>query len=69
MKEESKRIYWIDAAKIITMFMIVLGHTIAYSNQLQGLNKYINSFHVVMFFVISGLTFHINKYHNYKKYT
>lgn len=68
MKEESKRIYWIDAAKIITMFMIVLGHTIAYSNQLQGLNKYINSFHVVMFFVISGLTFHINKYHNYKEF-
>ncbi len=68
MKEESKRIYWIDAAKIIAMFLIVLSHTIAYSEQLQWLYKYVSSFHVVLFFTISGLTFYTKKYHNYKEF-
>lgn len=67
-KEESKRIYWIDAAKIIAMVLIVLSHTIAYSDKLQGLYKYVSSFHVALFFTISGLTFSINKYCNFKKF-
>lgn len=67
-KNESKRVYWIDAAKIIAMILIVLSHTIAYSDKLQGLYKYVSSFHVALFFAISGLTFSINKYSNFKEF-
>ena len=68
MESKKERIYWIDAAKIIAMFFIVLSHTIAYSEKLQWLYKYVSSFHVVLFFTISGLTFCIEKYHNYKEF-
>ena len=61
-----KRIYWIDLAKIFAMFLIIISHTIAYSSELQWLYKYVSSFHVAFFFVISGLTFKIEKYDNYK---
>lgn len=65
---KNKRIYWIDIIKIIAMFFIVLSHTIAYSKNLSWLYKYVSSFHVVLFFTISGLTFNINKYKNYKQF-
>lgn len=68
MEEKKKRIYWIDAAKIVAMFLIVLAHTIAYSEKLVWLKKYLNSFHVVLFFVISGYIFNTVKYKNYKEF-
>ena len=68
MEAKKERIYWIDVAKIIAMFFIVLSHTIAYSEQLQWLYKYVSSFHVVLFFMMSGLTFSISRYKNYKEF-
>lgn len=63
-----KRIYWIDAAKIIAMILIVISHTIAYSDKLQGIYKYVSSFHVAFFFAISGFTFSIIKYKNFREF-
>lgn len=68
MEKEYKRIYWIDSAKIIAMILVMTTHTIAYSEHLGTLYKYISSFHVPLFFLISGLTFNISKYYNYKEF-
>lgn len=65
---KTKRIYWIDLAKIIAMIFVMLAHTIAYSQHLEFLYKYINSFHIPLFFLISGLTFNINHYNQYKSF-
>ena len=48
------RIKWIDTAKGIGIILIVLGHT------LKGgfVNQLLYSFHVPLFFYLSGLTFH-----------
>ena len=50
---QKKRIAWIDNARAIAIFFIVLGH-INVSGQFC---TYLNSFHVPLFFFISGLTF------------
>lgn len=53
-KVEKKRIDWIDTLRGLAMFFVVWGH-----NQKNGtlIRKYIYSFHMPMFFFISGLTF------------
>lgn len=52
--QEKVRINFIDIAKIIGMFFIVLGHI------LRGgiITTWLYSFHVPLFFFLSGLTFH-----------
>lgn len=52
-----KRIAWIDNAKAIAIFFIVLGHQLP-SGELCG---YLYSFHVPLFFFLSGLTFSADK--------
>jgi len=49
MKESKSRIVWVDCAKAIGMFFIVLGHTFP-----TRLNPFIYSFSVPLFFYISG---------------
>ncbi len=46
------RIAWIDYIKAISMFLVVLGHC---HLQAQNISQYIYSFHVQLFFFISGL--------------
>lgn len=65
---KTKRIYWIDLAKIIAMVLVMATHTIAYSEHLNYLYKYISSFHIPLFFLISGLTFSVRKYNSYKEF-
>ncbi|MBR2834268.1 MAG: acyltransferase [Coriobacteriales bacterium] len=49
------RIPWIDVARGAAMIAIVLGHTL-----LEGdIHTYLFSFHVPLFFVLSGLVFHV----------
>ncbi len=55
-----KRIDFIDIAKGIAIFLVVLGHTYRGTN----LNLFIYSFHMPVFFFISGLLFNENKYTN-----
>lgn len=54
----SNRISWIDTIKGITIFLVVLGHTILPQNWLN----YIFSFHMPLFFFLSGYLFNPEKY-------
>lgn len=50
-----KRIQWVDIAKAIGIFMIVLGHTVD-----EGpVKQYVYSFHIPLFFFLSGATFRV----------
>jgi fucose 4-O-acetylase-like acetyltransferase len=56
MKTRTNKIYWIDALKAIAIISVVIGH----SPGIQGYNyivKYIYSFHIPLFFLISGILF------------
>lgn len=55
-----KRLSYIDVAKAFAIFYIVLGHTIVHSQNSYLALKFVCSFHVVLFFVLSGFTFKIN---------
>ena len=54
MKNKSIRIEWVDWLKGLAIFLIVFGHTIPYSDKLSTIQHYIVSFHVPLFFLISG---------------
>lgn len=53
----SKRIEWIDAAKGTGMIFVILGHTVIPNSILN----FILSFHMPLFFFLSGYTFKITK--------
>ena len=46
----TKRIEWIDIAKGIGIILVVIGHI----SQIEVLNDIIYSFHMPLFFIISG---------------
>ncbi|MCW7551381.1 acyltransferase family protein [Endozoicomonas gorgoniicola] len=48
-----KRMYWLDNAKSIGIFLVVLGHLSIPSK----LHNYIYAFHMPLFFFLSGVTF------------
>lgn len=49
-----ERIYWVDAIKAIGIFFVFWGHNTAIP---PGIQKYIASFHMPLFFFLSGLFF------------
>ena len=56
---DKKRYYQIDFAKAIGIFLVILAHVI-FNNKIQEpyliqLNLFINSFHMPLFFILSGL--------------
>lgn len=51
-----KRILWIDIAKGIAIILVILGHTIPFGSLSRNL---IFSFHMPLFFILSGMTFHV----------
>lgn len=53
----SKRDFTIDALKAVGIFLVVLGHT----TKTEELHGYIYSFHMPLFFIISGLLYHARK--------
>lgn len=57
MKKNEKRIQWIDSLKLFSIFLVVFGHMIAYSSNLNMIHMYIYSFHVPLFFFISGILY------------
>lgn len=52
-RPENGRIAWIDTAKAIGIFLVVLGHL----NLPKGLYDAIYTFHMPLFFVLAGMTF------------
>lgn len=62
MKE---RISFVDIAKAFAIFFIVFGHTLVHSEHLGLVFKLLYSFHVVLFFILSGYTFRIKKDENF----
>ena len=56
-----KRIKWIDIAKGIGILLVVVGHSSAISIGGGYVGRWINSFHMPLFFVMSGLCFDARK--------
>ena len=52
-----KRIDWIDFAKGFTMLLVVIGHSTGTSLLGMTIHQIIFSFHMPLFFVLSGMTF------------
>lgn len=56
--EERKRIEWIDYAKVIGIWLVVLGHILNAGRPIESeLHTLIYSFHMPFFFFVSGLLF------------
>jgi len=58
------RIYWIDSAKALCIFLVVLGH----AHIPLSFKSDIYVFHIPLFFFISGLFFSFEKYPDYKSF-
>ncbi len=70
-KRESKRVYWVDAAKAIGIFLVFYGHIAASVRQQGSLIafkqvKFIFSFHMPLFFFLAGFFFR-RRYQSGKK--
>jgi acyltransferase len=56
-----KRVLWVDYAKVIGIYLVVLGH-----GREMVITNFIYSFHMPLFFMLSGYLFTDNKYPNYR---
>ena len=65
----SKRINFIDIARSFAIIFIVLGHTLVHSVNCGIIFKLLYSFHVVLFFIISGYTYKIKGNQNFWSFT
>lgn len=61
-----KRLSWIDVTRGIAILLIVFGHIIVHSEHLKVLYKIIYSFHVMLFFMISGYL--VNSTYKFKEF-
>jgi acyltransferase len=62
-----KRIEWIDRAKTLGIFLVILGHFLSQEDQEGILRKSIYLFHMPLFFFISGYLFHV-KENNFRSF-
>ena len=60
-----KRINYIDIARGFAIIFIVLGHACSYSEHIDSIHKLVNSFHVALFFILSGYIFKIKENQNF----
>lgn len=51
---QTNRILWVDYARLIGIYLVILGHLNLRSN---GINAFINSFHMQLFFLLGGFCF------------
>ena len=49
-----KRIDWIDVAKSISIILVIIGHSIKYNSEVY---RFILSFHMPLFVILSGITY------------
>lgn len=57
----SDRIYYLDIAKVFVAFLVVLGHFYSPDSDASILRRYIYTFHMPFFFLISGMFHHYGK--------
>lgn len=55
----NKRETWIDIARLLSMLFIIIGHVPCYE---VSIRDYLTTFHVPIFFIISGYLYHPNKF-------
>ena len=67
LKNNNSRILWIDYAKGIGIFLVIVGH-FWYFSKYPVVNKLIYSFHMPMFFMLSGFVYNIYKNISIGKY-
>mgnify|MGYP005756816169 CR=1 FL=1 len=60
----TKRIEWIDIVKGFAILLVILGHTEIY----HPVFTYIYSYHMALFFIMSGWVFSVKKYKNYGEF-
>lgn len=74
----SNRVDWIDAAKGFTMLLVIIGHCVdgylkahmfpSYTKQLQFIFNFLYSFHMPLFFILSGFLYYYSYNNsNFKK--
>ena len=70
MREENinKRIKWIDFLKGIGIISVVFLHCCGKTNRYDAILKWITSFHMFLFFFISGYLTNFNKVSNFKEF-
>lgn len=51
-----KRIDWIDVAKGVAIILVIIGHSIKYNSDLY---RFILSFHMPLFIILSGITYKV----------
>jgi len=64
----SRRINYVDIARAFAIIFIVLGHTLVHSTNCGLIFKLLYSFHVVLFFIISGYTYKIKENENFRDF-
>lgn len=66
-REQQKRIEWIDVLKGIAIIFVFMGHQVGRTNGdvPKAIGVWIYSFHIPLFFFLSGVTFSIDKYKNF----
>ena len=67
MSSPNNRIIWIDISKGLGIILVVLGHT-SLSKISQISYDWIYSFHMPLFYLLSGLCFNNHKYNNFRIY-
>ena len=58
----SNRIYWIDNLRALAILLMVFGHTNNTEAEIENVVNYIYSFHLPLFFFISGLTLYPERF-------
>ena len=54
---ENVHLDWVDVAKGLGIFLVIYGHTMQYGTS-PSISKAISSFHMPMFFILSGYISH-----------
>ena len=63
-----KRIIWIDILKGIGILLVVVGHSSIMGDHIDILSRFIWSFHMPLFFLVSGVLFNPSKHNNLGKF-
>lgn len=67
MQKSSLRIEWIDICKGLGIFLVIIGHT-SIAQMSQTVYNWIYSFHMPIFYMLSGMMLNDNKYGNFQSY-